>query len=147
MAVTISGDGSITGVPGRTIQFVTGSTTTSTSTTSNSYSDTGLSATITPSSSSSKVLVLFAQNFYIPSGTSSASVQIVRDATAVWTPSNPQLSQPPFECMLTQFYLDSPNTTSAATYKTQFKSTVSGQTTYAQDAGTEGLLYLIEVAA
>jgi hypothetical protein len=47
---------------GKVLQVVYGDTTTSTTIASTSYADTGLSASITPSSATSKVLVFCAQN-------------------------------------------------------------------------------------
>ena len=113
--------------------------TTSTSTTS--FTDiTGLSVTITPSSATSLILVSF--NIYVSSSTGQdAWLQVLRGATAVgsgtgatnnsigmygssaWgtSPGNTMVC-------LSNSYLDSPATTSATTYKLQWR--VSGATVY-----------------
>lgn len=144
-ALIKSGTSAVWGSSGLFRQIAFGSTTTGTSTTSTSFVDTGLSATITPASTGSKILIFVMQNVYVTSGASGAGLQIVRGTTPVWVPNNDQMSQAPIEWMLTQFYLDQPSTTSAVTYKTQFRSSVGGQTTYCQDGGTQSLMYLLEV--
>jgi len=55
-AITIDSNGN-TLMPGHILQVVNGTTSTQVSTTSTTYADTGLTATITPSSTSSKILV------------------------------------------------------------------------------------------
>lgn len=101
--------------------------------TSNSYTGTGLSATITPSSTSSKILVMFTVNCTINNGT--WMLRLARGSTVIGVgdssgsrvqstvggfhpttdtnhQSNPTSAQ----------YLDSPNTTSAITYAVQYKA-------------------------
>ena len=118
---------------GKVLQVLQNTKTTSTSTTNTSYTDSGLSQTITPSSATSKILVLVASKnrAYGEDGTPSVNFRIVRDATelavalfqsTVATSAAEDYME--FEDLASMCYLDSPNTTSAITYKLQMK--VSG---------------------
>ena len=66
-------------------QVVQGSTTTATNIASTSFSDTGLSASITPSSTSSKILVTVNQNVVtnIDTNLGNSKIQLLRDSTTV----------------------------------------------------------------
>jgi hypothetical protein len=141
MAVTIDGTSGIT-FPNSTVQASAGKilqvvsvTTTSQQTINNTTADlTGLSATITPTSASNKILVL-ANVCMSNSNNGDAYVNLFRDATQL--PSASKLfSLVNAGSLATAFtysilnlggtYLDSPNTTSAITYKMQGISTPSG---------------------
>ena len=77
-------DGSaLTGV-GKVLQVVMGTTNTAASTGSATYTDTGLSATITPSATSSKVLAMVNQPLTVSSATSAARdyAEIMRQVEA-----------------------------------------------------------------
>jgi len=109
--------------PGHVMQVVQGTTSTTVSLTS-SYADSGLSATITPSSTSNKILVFVNQHWYF--NQNGLSVRLLRDSTVVWNPGvNYTYHDGPSNIignnrgMATIHYLDSPSTTSAITYKTQ----------------------------
>jgi len=108
-------------------------------TTESSFQDTGLTATITPSATSSKILVLV-QHYpltYAPGDIPAGQYQLVRGSTAINTAqaiakfdahegdNNAYVSTP-----IIFNYLDSPSTTSATTYKTQgrFHGSGSGYT-------------------
>ena len=136
MPTIISGDGTITGLtatgisavqnlPAGTIkQVVNFSTNTETNATTNSYIDTAITATITPSSASSKILVLVSANGLAKLNTNTTgNLRIVRGATSILifggafgytasTAANAVASA-------SAEYLDSPATTSATTYKVQ----------------------------
>jgi len=130
--------GHVLNAPGHVIQVVSSTLTSTASGTGSSIVDTGLTATITPSSSSSKIYV----NGYITLGTSSFFVYcfLVRGSTQIFkgdTASNrPTVTVANtqhmtgndiynFEAVPFQF-LDSPNTTSATTYKIQIRHYASG---------------------
>jgi hypothetical protein len=109
---------------GTVIQAVYGSYGVGTSTTSGSYSDTGLSVTITPRFSTSKILVIVNQAGCTKRNTDTTlQLRLVRDSTVLhwfetsggWT-GNTGINS--FGTVSTM-RLDSPNTTSAITYKTQ----------------------------
>ena len=112
---------------GTVIQVVQGSTTTASSHGSTTtLSDTNLSASITPSSASNKILVTIQQHCYcLRYG---GTIVILRGSTNISavTDTYQQYINPgtnaSFRWYTTQSQLDSPNTTSAVTYKTQAKS-------------------------
>jgi hypothetical protein len=118
-------------------QVVTSTTTTSTTTSSGSFVDvTGLSVSITPTSATSKILIMATCQFATNQGTTIYSVgqtRLLRDATSLYTAllgsywsagSNPQY----LVNYITPFiqWVDSPATTSATTYKLQMNMIFSG---------------------
>jgi hypothetical protein len=138
---------------GSVLQVVQGTTNTQTTTGQTSYVDTGLSAAITPSATSSKILILVSQNIVFKTDTSSERevyFNIVRDSTQLIiasstsdTDTSSQLKTGVFNGLS---FLDSPNTTSAITYKTQFKLTAQQADIYAQTNSTNSNITLIEIA-
>jgi hypothetical protein len=145
---------------GKVLQVVYGSTNSYTTTTSTSFVDTNLSATITPTSSTSKVLVLVTQQG-VGRDTTTAGEQIrfkiVRGATDVLLISDIfayNASAGTFVnngLTMAANYLDSPATTSATTYKTQFRSgggtQIVAQNYYAAAANTTSTMILLEIGA
>jgi hypothetical protein len=118
------------------------------STSATSYTDlTGLSVSITPSSTTSKVLVMLQVAVGHSAVGSADRLNLVRDSTAIFEGSNgsdngtiawnnqnafDQNSTIPF----TVVYLDSPATTSATTYKAQVKTSTG--TLYVNRSGAGG---------
>ena len=129
-------------IPGHVIQVVDsrydGTGSGQQSITSSSYVDvTGVTASITPSSSSSKIKVTMTYQagvFNSGSGSAYGAVQIVRDSTAIFAPANPQnmyvegagSGNMQYRLYQTLTIIDSPNTTSAVTYKLQAKLSSGG---------------------
>jgi hypothetical protein len=114
---------------GKVLQVIYGSTTTVVGSSSSTFVDTTLTATITPSSASSKVLVLVNQNgAYKNSGNSqnALAIKLLRGSTDLafmgtlinYTDSTMLLISQGGSLSV----LDTPATTSATTYKTQFRS-------------------------
>ena len=68
------------------LQVVTGTSSTDTSVASTSYTDTTLSASITPSSTSSKILILVSQTAAVSrdSGTAIGYLNIMKDSSQIW---------------------------------------------------------------
>ena len=139
--------------PGHVLQVVHGSTTTEVSTTSSTYVDTGLTATITPKSASSKILVLVSHSQLFKNagnGDASVNIQLFRNGNLVqhfnnlnlWTGSSSQVTG----STSTQ-YLDSPATTSALTYKTMFANYANTTGISIQFRGMPSTITLMEVAA
>jgi hypothetical protein len=175
MPLILDGNGDITGLAagalpsnvigaGAVLQVVSVTTTSVASTQGQTYVDSGLSATITPTSVSSKILVLVAQSVYIYRTSTSvarAGVRLLRDSTAILNPSadgtgpvNPYLEVGGsngiyFNYMYPVSYLDSPATTSATTYKTQGRITTatSNNTIVFQDNSGASTITLLEIAA
>ena len=115
---------------GNVIQVVQGTTSTSTTTTGSTYIDTNLSASITPSSSSSKILVIVSQNGCLKNNNTASGVnlRLMRDATVIQGIAVAAFytSSTEFRGSISSSYLDSPATTSAITYKTQFSNDGAG---------------------
>ena len=135
---------------GSILQVVEANYSTLVSITSTSYTDTGLSASITPTLSSSKVLVLCAMAAEVDAGANNSydfTAAITRDSTQVreW-----RVTAASFGGSLASTYvntvLDSPATTSSVTYKGQVKSNASGRTWRAQDNSATSTITLLEVA-
>jgi len=122
---------------GSVLQVVSTTKTDTFTTTSATYVDvTGLSVIITPSSATSKVLILATLSIGSDSANNSHRGRLVRDSTAIAvgdaassrvqasfgsvTPDNAQSSN-------VVHFLDSPSTTSATVYKIQVSTAVSGQ--------------------
>lgn len=140
---------------GKILQVIESTTTTSVSgSTFGTLFDTGLSATITPISTSSKILAIASlAGVRIQPSAAASSVQsvLVRNSTAI-SGSLYGLSNFTSLAQLGQFIpllkLDSPNTTSATTYKVQIApSGATGTTVSAQFLNETSSLVLMEVAA
>jgi len=157
-ATSFSGSGSsLTGV-GKILQVVQSSTTTSTSITATSYTDTTLSASITPSSASSKILIIVSQSGHIYSNQTAnriASIQIVRNSTSIHIVTQALANRGGLSAAsdisnassVSLTYLDSPSTTSSITYKTQAKISNSDSNYTAQIDNSASVITLLEVAA
>jgi hypothetical protein len=133
---------------GKVLQVVAGTTTTSASTTSTTYADSGLTASITPSLSSSKVLVLLTQ-FCGKTGDASTNLRLFRGATQLTEvlyvgDTGSTLSQ---NLGYSLAYLDSPSSTSSLTYKTQYASGGGGGTAFVQRNSNLSSIVLLEIGA
>ena len=120
-----------------------------------SYVDTGLSTSITPTKSSSKILIIINQMGYLRLDTTAEQggyVNLVRGSTQITEISAYQRMASTAAQYASYFngivYLDSPSTTSSTTYKTQAK-VVSGAsgTSITFNNGSTSTITLIEVAA
>ncbi len=132
----------------RILQVVSAGTTTLATSTSNTYVDTTLSATITPQSTSSLVLVIASQNIYSSAAANGAGLRIVRGSTTLDNVYD--LSYGTNSSVLahhTLTYLDSPASTSSLTYKTTFNRNNGTGIIYCQPNGNRSSLVLLEVSA
>jgi hypothetical protein len=141
---------------GKVLQVVYGSTATSVSSTSNTLIDTGLTATITPTSATSKILVIANQAGVYKSGSSASEqvrMRLMRDATAILTFANDlTYTGTVLELVSAQStaYLDAPATTSATTYKTQFCSSLNAgqvRVQVAYGSANTSTIILMEIGA
>lgn len=168
MAITrLGGANAITGtIPnsllaaGNVIQVVQGLTSTETNVTTNSYTDTTLSASITPSSTSSKILIMVSQNVHVSNNTNNVygGIRLLRGTTSIYTPSQNDgngpfhfgVSSTSLYGLIAIHYLDSPSTTSATTYKTQGAIYFNDdQITFQKSSGTtvgKSTITLMEIA-
>lgn len=148
---------------GKVLQVVTATTTTSTTNTTTTFADSGLSASITPSSATSKILVLTNQTLLVVRVSSNGrigQIRLMRNSTEIsGNTSGTEMLGISVNAnsgqdirMASGFsytYLDSPSTTSSVTYKTQIAvqaSGASGETT-AQFNDAKGSIVLLEIGA
>ena len=167
MPLTLDGNGDIAGLvagalpanvigAGGILQVVSATYSTSVAIASISYTDTGLQASITPTSSSSKILILVNQAGALrrdSTGEQSGFANLVRGATQItqiisiqrMTGSSNQYA-PYFNGIV---FLDSPATTSSTTYKTQGRvaNTDETGTIYFQVNSLTSTITLLEIAA
>jgi hypothetical protein len=129
---------------GKVLQVVEGVLTAGISTTSNAFSDTGLTVSITPSSATSKVLVIATISSVAKweGNTGDAVVfKMLRGATDIFLGGGYNgftgVSSKNNFGTVAMTKLDSPSTTSSTTYKVQWKSAVSGGESYANMQGGE----------
>jgi hypothetical protein len=179
MPITINGSGTISGVnatglttaqtvsasnittgtlpkaqlpTGNVLQVVQGTYSTNVTTSSTSLVDTGLTATITPTSASSKILVLVYQAGLNNGGNSSTGIntQLIRNGTSIYNFGKYSVyitSAVSLNGGISGGYLDSPATTSAVTYKTQFLRQDGSGSVQVQAFGDLSTITLLEIAA
>ena len=140
---------------GAVLQVVFATTTTETSTTSTSvWSDTTLTASITPASASNRILVLLSQNgVNRQNNPGGVKVRLLRGATALneyagiygaaWQGGG--IGSENGVGAVSAEHLDSPNTTSPVTYKTQLQAGQGGQA-IVQHGNATSTMVLMEIA-
>ena len=174
MALVLDGSGDITGLTrgaiestaigtGAILQVVQTSTTTTTTSTSGSWEDAGgFTASITPTASSSRILVLVSAQYelYRAALESTGAFKIVRGSTDIFLESANSLgieAAPSVNGRVyadgrwAAMYVDSPSTTSSTTYKLQMKCGSTGSsgrlTVNNQSNNTQtGTVILMEIA-
>ena len=109
-------------IPGHVLQVVEAEFSTQTDISSTSYADSGLSVSITPTSSSSKILVITNVHCFI-NGTGLIGVNVVRGSTQIVEANKALGFADNSSTVAALTKLDSPSTTSATTYKVQIKKT------------------------
>ena len=151
-------------IPGHVIQVVEGAITASSSTQSTSYTDTGLSASITPKSANSKILVRMDAYAYDNTSGYNNFLMLVRGTTPIGhggtgTTNNDNTSAFAIaHCGLdgrdgsfSVSVLDSPATTNATTYKIRFRAETGSDTAFFNYVGNtqtrpRSTLTLMEIA-
>ena len=113
------------------------------------YTDTNMSVSITPTSTSSKILAVWTVQGNLSVANAGWGVKLLRDSTAIWT-SPVQYIQYTADSngardTSTHMHLDSPNTTSAITYKVQVSS-YSSRNIYFNDDNAQSQLVVMEIA-
>jgi hypothetical protein len=143
---------------GKVLQVVSATTTTATTISTTTFTDSGLTATITPTSATSKILILTTQPILVQTSAASGNsgTRLLRGATTI-----ADLAPNKYESFsLTAtgataianrslqniHYLDSPATTSATTYKTQGANFTTGTIVF-QESSTPASIILLEIGA
>ena len=149
---------------GKVLQIVSATYSTSKTVSSTSWDDTGLSASITPSATNSKILVLVSQptDIGLTSGDADlgGGTRLLRDSTTIFGDAS---ASGPYSAYLNTStsvllayyyyanfsYLDSPATTSATTYKTQIacNAATSGESIRTSAASRIASIILLEIGA
>jgi len=135
---------------GKVLQVVYAYSVSNTTTTSTSYVTTGIVGTITPSSATSKILVIASSQFSV--STSNIGYMTIFRGTVAGTNLGPTngfalittASSSTPQSLQTAVWLDSPSTTSAQAYTIGFKTNGGSVTVNNANYGT---ITLIEVAA
>jgi hypothetical protein len=145
---------------GAVVQVKSATYSTATSNTSTTFADTGLSLSITPTSASNKILIIISQHFYMNrlNEEIGSSFRILRDGSNIITDNYAYYQYVNSFSTATDWgwmsrynltFLDSPATTSAVTYKTQFSvpTALSGSSALVttQEGGKVSTITLMEV--
>ena len=142
--VTSNGSGVITSSAfGKILQVVSVVDSTDVTVNNQTYTDTGLTANITPSSTSSKVLITVNTAILVSgTGAAYAGIKLLRGSTDIFNPMATNSNGPfghGFNSSAgglygfhTMQFLDSPNSTAQQSYKTQFRNYHSTGSMYAQ---------------
>jgi len=156
--LTVSGGVPVWSAPaggGKVLQAVSATYSTETTTSSSTYSDTGLTATITPSLNTSKILVLATiAGVAKDTGNTTCNIRLLRGATTIVQMSGGAGKTGTTATnnigTVSTTYLDSPATTSATTYKCTFNSNNNIAGTRVQNQETDSStssIVLLEIGA
>ena len=147
---------------GKVLQAVTATSTSATFAYNTTFIDSGLSASITPSATSSKILVFVTQHFIVRRSSSAfgGSITLYRGSTKLTNDIN---GSDPYKIHMNitgatyveqqndfnTTYLDSPNTTSATTYKTMIGAAYGNNSALmgVSNDGTASYITLLEIGA
>ena len=128
---------------GGVLQVVQAIYNTEASTTSNTFSDTGITASITPTSSASKILVLYGVG-YLCQDSNLCGIRLLRGATTLQT--SVRAVSRDHASYLHNEYLDSPATTSSTTYKIQFNKNAGNAFAICWNSEQPSTITLMEIA-
>jgi len=147
-------------LPGKILQVVQSTTSTATTVASTTFTDTGLTATITPTLNTSKILVMAVQQVQSSRTANSAAtgLRLLRDATTIFDFDNNagfnsslmetnQNFSHFIQARVPVIYLDTPSTNSATTYKLQGRvnTTANSGTSIFQQNSSISSIILMEV--
>ncbi len=157
LPIANGGTGATSFSPGKIGQVVQATSTTQTYIASTTLTDTTLTASITPTATNSKVLVMISQISATDRDSSTAWIKykLVRDSTdihewsKIWWIEAGSVGAVKNGGLTSLAYLDSPSTTSSVTYKTQgaISSTSDNGTARFQQDSKESYIQLLEVLA
>jgi hypothetical protein len=136
---------------GKVLQVVNATYSTATTSSSTTYADSGLTATITPTLATSKILVLIAQECEKDSANANngISIKMMRGATQLVEHKDLLYTGTAIYNigMYSISYYDSPATTSATTYKTQFANRIAAGNVAIQTGNSISSITLMEIGA
>ena len=138
---------------GKVLQVVNAHTGTQVTSNSATYADTTLTASITPSATSSKILVLIQQSFGKSGANTYGNIRVYRDSTEIGGAVagrsigyDQETGANYIGIGLAYSYQDSPSSTSSLTYKTQFNNDQATGTTKVQTDSGQSYMTLMEIA-
>jgi len=135
------------------LQVINATHSTNVNSSTNTYVDTGLTATITPTLATSKILVIGAVNGCAKSSNNAAmGLQLLRGATVLakigdYVGNTGDSVSNHVGTGAAISYLDAPNTTSATTYKVQFRSVTNNAQVTVQGDNSVSMITLLEIGA
>lgn len=151
---------------GKVLQVVSGTTSTQTTIASTSLTDTGLSVSITPTATTSKVLIIVSQYFRLNETTTGRVIGIgalLRGSTNITIVGSQNINFAELGIQTSStfntpnldvggtwgiVYLDSPNTTSATTYKTQASlNDTTSRNLWMNTGGSPSYIMALEIGA
>jgi hypothetical protein len=141
---------------GKVLQVVFASTSTQIVVASTTPTDSGLTASITPSASTSKILVIYNQALFAERNTTgvAGAIRLLRGSTTIQDLGYPLslnlagVTNVGFSGMYGASYLDSPATTSSTTYKTQVNVNTTANSGYvAANPNVISSITLLEIGA
>lgn len=134
---------------GKVLQVVSTTYNTQVAINSTTYTDTGLNLSITPTSSTSKILILAQQQHYFNRASAvTVSLRLVKGSTQIQEFPTVGRALDENALVTTLVYLDSPATTSSTNYKVQGLITNTASSEYiAQYSGGNSTITLLEIGA
>ena len=131
-------------------QVIHASTVTQVTSTTGSQVDTGLTADITPTATSSKIIITLAQIFGKNANNTQVDAYLYRDSTTIvseWLNDDIRTGDGTtlFPGHSGFVWYDNPNTTSAVTYKTTFRNAAATGSVFAQGNNARSSILLMEV--
>ena len=146
LATGNGGTGATSFAPGKVLQVQSQKLTTEASTNSTSFSDTGLTVNITPSATSSKILVMVSLGMIYSTSNSEMQLKLFRGSTDLGrfvVNSAPGV----VACGTGINEFDTPNSTSQQTYKVQFKYNAGGGSVFICINSSTASITALEIAA
>lgn len=135
---------------GKVLQVVRGTDTTARSTTSGSFTDASISVTITPTATTSKIMLFWTFRAYINASATDAAYQITNNSNTAISGAEDTTLGIGGSYVATQMTLlayDSPATTSATTYKGRYMRGSGTGTIFIQNQLVTGQLIAMEIGA
>ena len=131
----------------RVLQVIEGRSTTQVANTTTSYVDSGLTATITPQATTNKILVIATTPVYMADADCNVVLQVLRGGTSLAVNNQNDSNSANAQQTSSMIILDTPATTSATTYKVQFKNNTASRSSYVMNASQFGSIILVEISA
>jgi len=138
---------------GKVLQVLQQFYSTQTDSSSSTFADTGITLNITPSSTSSKILAIVSINGCLKTEgntSNSLSLRLMRGATQLMESEDNGFTNSAlylYMGTLGMVYLDSPSTTSATTYKVQFRNPIGAALVRINASSSESTITLMEIGA